>query len=82
MGRTGLKVTEVCLATMTFAGQCGEQGERVFHLSLVEGQQTAIGRDPPPVSARGAGTRSQAGRLGSRTSMWPQPAGRLPHPLR
>ena len=24
MGRTGLKVSEICLGTMTFAGQCDE----------------------------------------------------------
>ncbi len=42
MGRTGLKVSEICLGTMTFAGQCDEATSRAILDEAADGGVTFI----------------------------------------
>src|SRR5215217_724529 len=42
LGRTGLKVSEVCLGTMTFAGQCDEATSHAILDAAVEGGVTFL----------------------------------------
>ena len=66
MGRTGLKVSEICLGTMTFAGQCDEATSfRIMDVAIERGVTFIDTADvypiPPDIATAGA-TESVIGR--------------------
>src|SRR5215218_1386666 len=66
LGRTGLKVSEVCLGTMTFAGQCDEPTSHAILDAAVEGGvtflDTADAYPIPPDPATSGRTEQVIGR--------------------
>ncbi len=69
LGRTGLKVSEICLGTMTFAGQCDEAtSHRILDVAAERGVTFLDTADvypiPPDIKTAGrtrGGNRSLAG---------------------
>ena len=74
LGRSGLKVSPICLGTMLFGGAIeAERAEPLFHIACERIEIHCIDGGPPPIARQIDGDRTKAGRRKARLLRLPDP---------